>query len=485
MLARIIVFPIPHPPMPDVALWSLIAGTLFMLMALAGSSLKHLPLSTAIFYLPVGMLIGPTVLGLSHFDPIKDAALIEHLTEMVVTISLFTVGLKLNVPLRDPAWRLPLRLAVGSMVLTVGAIALIGWAWLGLPLGAAVLLGAILAPTDPVLASDVQVSDAEDRDRLRVALTGEGGMNDGTAFPFVMLGLGLLGLHPLGSWAWRWWVIDVAWAVIAGLAIGATLGTLVGRMVLWLRRHYQQAVGYDDFLALGLVALSYGAALSTTGYGFLAVFAAGLALRRVERNDWRASKHRRAAGQRVSAPVPPTGELIEQALRAPEPPIDPNHIATHPDYAPAFMTHAILGSNEQIERIGEVTAVVLVGAMLWAVDWSLIQWWFVPAVFVLVRPIAVAIGLIGSRTPPLQRRLIGWFGVRGIGSLYYLAYAITHGLDGAVAKTLAAIVLSAVVASIIVHGVSVTPLMHLYARRIEARRARRAERERARAQSNS
>ena len=274
----------------EVAAWALIVGGLLVLMALSGSTLKHLPLSTAMLYLPAGLAISPLWLGLARFDPIADAKLLEHLTEFVVVVSLFSVGLKLSVELDDRRWLLPLRLAVGSMVLTVGLIALAGLA-LGLPLGAAVLLGAILAPTDPVLASDVQVSDPEDRSRLRVALTGEGGLNDGTAFPFVMLGLGLLGLHPLGEWGVRWFVVDVVWAVCGGLAIGGTLGTLMGRLVLHLRMRHAQAVGYDDFLALGLIALSYGAALLVSTYGFLAVFAAGVALRRVERRETHASRH--------------------------------------------------------------------------------------------------------------------------------------------------------------------------------------------------
>jgi sodium/hydrogen antiporter len=441
----------------EVAAWALIVGALLVLMALSGSSLKHLPLSTAMLYLPVGLAISPLWLGLGRFDPIVDAKLLEHLTEFVVVVSLFSVGLKLSVELDDRRWLLPLRLAVGSMVLTVGLIALAGIA-LGLPLGAAVLLGAILAPTDPVLASDVQVADPEDRSRLRVALTGEGGLNDGTAFPFVMLGLGLLGLHPLGEWGVRWFLVDVVWAVCGGLAIGGALGTLMGLLVLHLRMRHAQAVGYDDFLALGLIALSYGAALLVSTYGFLAVFAAGVALRRVERRETRASRHAR------DVPTPGSETLVEQALSAPQPPVDADHVATHPAHAPAFMAHAMLGSTERIERIGEVAAVVLLGAMLWAVDWSLVAWWFVPLLFFVIRPLAVAIGLVGSRIARTQRRLIAWFGVRGIGSLYYLGYAINHGLDPAMANTLVALTLTAIVASIVAHGISVTPLMERYER---------------------
>ena len=349
----------------EAATWALIVGGLLVLMALSGSTLKHLPVSTAMLYLLVGLAIGPLCVGLVRIDPIADARLLEHLTEFVVVVWLFSVGLKLSVEPGHRRWLLPLRLAVGSMVLTVGLITLAGLA-LGLPLGAAVLLGAILAPTDPVLASDVQVSDPEDRSRLRFALTGEGGLNDGTAFPFVMLGLGLLGLHPLGDWGARWFLVDVVWAVFGGLAIGAALGTLMGRLVLYLRTRHAQAVGYDDFLALGLIGLSYGAALLVSTYGFLAVFAAGVALRRVERVETHAGRHA------LDAAGPGAGALVAEALSAPHPTVQAHDVATHPAHAPAFLAHAMLGSTERVERIGEVAAVVVLGAMLWAVDGSLV-----------------------------------------------------------------------------------------------------------------
>ncbi len=496
----------------DAAAWALIVGSLMVLMALGGSALRHLPLSTAMLYLPVGIAIGPAWLALAAYDPIADAAVIEHLTEVVVVVSLFTVGLKLSVALDDRRWLLPIRLAVVSMLVTVGLIALVAMA-IGLPVGAAVLLGAILAPTDPVLASDVQVSNPDDRDRLRIALTGEGGLNDGTAFPLVMLGLGLLGLHGIGEHGLRWFGIDVVWAVTAGLAVGALLGTLVGRLVLHLRRRHKTAVGYDDFLALGLIGLAYGTALAVHSYGFLAVFAAGVALRRVERQETLAGQpangvasaagaeaarlqrdpeadEERTAEARAGQPAargeggpagngeatgepPTTPTVVGQALQVPQAPVAPENVATDPAFAPAFMAHAMLGSNEQIERIGEVASVVLLGSMLWTIDWARVPWWFVPVVFLLVRPVSVAIGLAGTGTPALQRRMTGWFGIRGIGSMYYLSYAITHGVEADLARTLAALTLVTVVASIVVHGVSVTPLMSRYERLRAAARARR------------
>lgn len=246
--------------------------------------LKRLPLTTSLLYLVVGILLGPFFLGLIQFDPVQEPALLEKVTEVAVVISLFTTGLKLRLPLSDKGWRLPLRLALVSMTITVGLVALIGVVGLNLPLGAAVLLGAIVAPTDPVLASDVQSEHPWDVDSLRFGLTGEAGLNDGTAFPFVMLGLGLLGLHEIGEFGWRWLALDVLWASAGGLGVGGVLGTLVGRLVLYLRGEHKEAVGTDDFLALGLIAFSYGSALLIGAYGFLAVFAAGIALRRIERD---------------------------------------------------------------------------------------------------------------------------------------------------------------------------------------------------------
>ena len=144
-------------------LWFLIIGALFMLMALTGTTLQRLPLTTAIIYLVVGFVLGASVLGVLPVDPIADAALLERVTEIAVLISLFTAGLKLRTPLHEGRWILPLRLAFGAMTLTVGMIALAGVFLLHLPWGAALLLGAILAPTDPVLASDVQVANPGDQ----------------------------------------------------------------------------------------------------------------------------------------------------------------------------------------------------------------------------------------------------------------------------------------------------------------------------------
>lgn len=427
--------------------WFVIVGLLLVVMALAASVLKRLPLTTSLLYLAVGMALGPAGAGLITLDPIEAAPLLERLTEVAVIISLFAAGLKLRTPLRDGRWRLPVRLATTSMLVTVVLVAFVGALFLNLPLGAAILLGAILAPTDPVLASDVQVKNPRDHDRLRFALTGEAGLNDGSAFPFVMLGLGLMGLHELGRGGWRWFLVDGLWAVAVGLGVGWLLGTLVGRLILYLRREHKESVGLDDFLALGLIALSYGVALLLYGYGFLAVFAAGLALRRIER-------------QAAEGGPPPTVQALAAEGKEEE-------IATDPQQAPAYMAQAVLGFSEHLERIGEVGVVLLVGGLLTAryLTWDAL--WFVPLLFLVIRPFSVAVGLLGSRTSKTQRGLSAWFGIRGLGSIYYLMYALAHGMVEPEATRLTSLVLTTVAVSIVVHGISVTPLMNFYQQRVE------------------
>ncbi len=455
----------------EIATWAAVAGLLLIVMALGDSLLARLPLSTSMLYLAVGVAASPLWLDWTHIALESHTKVLERIAEVVVLLSLFGSGLKMSLGLSDGRWLLPLRLASLSMLVTVALVAAVGMSWLGLSLGAAILLGGILAPTDPVLASDVQLAEPGDRDRLRFALTGEAGLNDGTAFPVVLLGLGLLGLHDLGGSLWRWFALDVLWGVGAGIGIGAALGTLVGWLVLYLRRTHKEAVGGDNFLALGLIGVAYGAASLAAGYGFLAVFAAGVALRRLEQH----ASGGGATGGVGSAPKKAAARRKRSAEIAAVAHADPDlshaeQAATDPKHAPAFMAHAVSSFNDQIERIAEVAAVVAVGMLLWAVEWRHASWPFVAVLLLVIRPIAVAIGLIGTPTSTSQRVLIGWFGIRGIGSLYYLAYATSHGLPSGTTTTMVALVLSAVVVSIVVHGISVTPLMRLYERRKLRRR---------------
>ncbi len=441
----------------NFALWSVLVGLLLILMALSGTVLARLPLSSAMLYLVAGLAVSPLGLDMLAPNPRLHTLLLERLAEVVVLVSLFTAGLKLSPGLSDRRWLLPLRLALTSMVMTVAAVAGVAYAVLGWPVGACVLLGAILAPTDPVLASDVQVQRPGDRDRLRFALTGEGGLNDGTAFPFVMLGLGLMGLHEIGAFGWRWLMVDAIWSSVLGPVVGALLGLAIGRLVLYLRREHKEAVGLDDFLAMGLVALSYGVAQLLHANGFLAVFAAGMALRRLEQSQ---------------TPGPASQKTVEKAKAQPDQSIA-DAVAVHPQHAPAFMAQAVLGLNEQIERIGEVAVVITIGAMLWSVKWHQGAWWLVPLLLLVIRPGAVALGLLRSSSSGGQRWLIGWFGIRGVGSLYYLMYAINHGVPSQLADPLIALTLSVVVTSIVVHGLSVTPMMAAYEKTVRKTLRRR------------
>ncbi len=424
------------------AVWFLITGALLIGFALAGTVLKRLPLTPSMFYLAAGAWLGPWGVGLLHVDALDDTAMLERLTEVAVIISLFTAGLKLRLPWSDRRWRVALLLSAVAMLLTIAGVAAFAFA-AGMALPVALLLGAILAPTDPVLASDVQVSHAHDAEPVRFSLTGEAGLNDGTAFPFVMLGLGLMGAHDLGAFGWRWWTIDLVWAIVAGLGVGFACGACVARLVIYLRRVHKEAVGLDEFLALGLIALSYGIALVAGGYGFLAVFTAGLSLRRIERES---------AGVAPSKPVRQAGLSEEEQ-------------ATNHATAPAYMASAVLGFNEQLERLGELAVVVVVGAMLARIESVGPGVGLALVLFVVIRPLSTSLTLLLTRLTRTQRLFIAWFGVRGVGSIYYLAFALSHGVDGPLARQLVDLTMVVVAMSIVLHGVSVTPLMRMYSAR--------------------
>lgn len=428
--------------------WYLLAGLLFLVMGVGSTALKRLPITTSIVYLLVGLALGPTFLDVLRLDVITHSRLLEHLSEAAVLISLFTAGLKLRTPLSNKRWLLPLRLAGPSMVVTVGLVTLVSVFVLDLPVGAGVLLGAVLAPTDPVLASDVQLSDPNDRDRLRFTLTGEAAMNDGAAFPFVMLGLGLLGLHEMGDYALRWVFVDLLWATTGGLLIGWTAGTLVGRFVLYLRKKHKESTGLDDFLCLGLIAVAYGLGLWAHTYGFLAVFAAGLAIRQIEAKS--------STNPTTETPDAPPQNHTDSAP-APDP-------STAPSKASARMAGGVLEFNEQLERIAEVLLVIVLGLLLASMQVTRTELLFAALMLFVFRPVSVAIGLAGSGASRVERRMCAWFGIRGVGSVFYLMYAMNHGLSEELGRSLAALTVTTAAASIVLHGVSVTPLMTQYRR---------------------
>ncbi len=425
-----------------VAYWFLLIGLLMLIKGLSTTSLKKLPFTSAIVYLVIGFLLGPSVLGFFYFDPIKQSALLEVLTEIAVLISLFCAGVKMPVPINLAKWRPSLRLASLSMVITAALIAAFSYFLLDLPLGAGILLGAILAPTDPVLATDTQSRYPGDKDQLRFTLTSEAGMNDGTAFPFVMLGLGLLGLHELGDFGWQWVLIDVLWATVAAVVIGIAGGVLVGKVVWKLRGQHKEHDVLDDLVALGLIAMVYGLSLLLNAWGFIAVFFAAVALRNTE--------------IRLALTVGVKPEQYETDFADPV-----NSVNKSSPNLPKIVSAEALIFKEHLERLSELMLVLLVGGMLALDYWNWRTLSLAAFIILLARPLSVVIGLIGTKTTWRVRGIIGWFGVRGIGSIYYLMYAIQHGIAESLAQDLIQLTLIAITISILVHGTSVKPLLNL------------------------
>jgi sodium/hydrogen antiporter len=428
--------------------WFLVVGGIFVAMGLASSMFERLPLSTAMFYLAAGFALGPAGAGLLALSLLHDTGLLRILTQVALMVSLFAIGLRLRVPLLDAMWNLPLRLGFLAMIVTVPLLTFIGVGALHLAWGPALLLAAILAPTDPVLAHDVQVRHSSDVDRVRFALSGEGGLNDGVALPFVLAGLALCpNARPDAQHVFSAGFIGMsAWGIAGAIAVGALLSWMTTHAVAWLRTRHAQALGLEGFFALGLIELSYGAAQLLHTFGFLAVFAAGVTMRRIEH---------RASGER-SAPA---------AIGT----VDPGDIeatAAHPEKAHAYMAESVLGFTIELERIAEMATMMIIGNVLATESVPLLTWSsaaLIVALFVLVRPLAVEASLVGSQASPAQRRLMSWFGIRGVGSFYYLAYALEYGPRADVLP-LVPLVLAVVSASVVVHGISATPLMNWYQR---------------------
>jgi sodium/hydrogen antiporter len=397
-------------------------GLLLLLVTLGSGWIDRLSFSYAIIYLAVGILLGPYGIHLIELRP--QAEVLERLTEFAVLISLFGCGLKMNRPLQPWAWNSTARLIGFLMPICIFSLAAVGHLFLGLPWSSAILLGAILAPTDPVLASEIQLLDIKDRDELRFGLTSEGGLNDALAFPFVYFGLYWIKDAQWQNWFRQWVLVDVLWAIAAGVG----MGLLVAQGIAWIHRRSQQVKSADalmeDFVALSMVLITYALTELVNGYGFLAVFIAGMVVQR-------------------------------------------NH-ATPETY------HSQREFAEQIEKLMEVGIVLLLGSLLriepmirFAGPILLVA---VLLIFI-IRPIGAWISTLGSPLNPARRLLYGWFGIRGLGSLYYLSYAFGKGLSGDLGEEIAWIVYFTVVISIILHGISATPLLTWYEKKLPRKKA--------------
>ena len=443
--------------------WVAMLGAVLLLLALTSSYLRWIPVTTSVVCMGLGVGLGPGGLGLLQLDLPQASGWMEHLTEVAVLFSLFVSGLKLRLPLSSRSWRVAFFLAGPVMLACIAGVSLVLHYGLHLGWGVSVLIGAILAPTDPVLATLVQVNDAQDYDRVRFSLSGEAGLNDGIAFPFVILGLLLVQGAEGSQWLTDWLLQDVLWAVPAGLLSGYWMGRGLGHLSLYLRtQHADSTLSPNDYLALALIAMAYVVADLIHGYGFLAVFAAGLGLRQAEVHT---SPTPQAPAEHLVQPVVGHQHVApEHAVKGDIAALEDTQVAA------GIMLGDMLSFGGLVERAMAVFLVTLLGVVLiehW--DWRALV--VGAALFVIIRPLSTLLipghGLLDLR----QRGLLGWFGIRGIGSLYYLFYALNHDMLPSVATSSTNLTLSVVALSIVVHGLSVQPLLARY----EAGRKRRGQ----------
>ncbi|AUI51389.1 cation:proton antiporter [Arthrobacter crystallopoietes] len=409
------------------------AGLAVFAAAILPKLLRNMPLSMPMVFLGAGILAFTLLRNLPDPDPVKYAEFTTHLTEICVIISLMGAGLALDRPFRWREWSTTWRMLGIVMPLCILVVTLLGLWVLGLGLAGAILIAAALAPTDPVLASEVQVGEPADaetdayEDEVRFGLTSEAGLNDGLAFPFVYLAIvmSLVGTAP-EAWFPQWFAVDVLWRIGVGVLLGFGTGKLLSRIFFAARyKSLRLSEHSEGFVALAATFLAYGVAEMVEGYGFIAVFVCAVTIRSAEH--------------------------------------------TH-GY------HKVLHSYvEQLERLMTVVILVLLGGaiargLLAGIGWTEVL--VALAFLILVRPLAGWLGLLGSRPGPRERLAIAYFGIRGIGSLYYLGYALSHGEFDAEARELWAVVGLVVAMSIVLHGATTAPLMN----RLDALRKKEAVR---------
>ncbi|AWB93993.1 cation transporter [Aeromicrobium chenweiae] len=426
----------------------LLIGLALLLAVVLPYALRSVALSAPVVLLAVGVVAGLLPLpDAVRLTPVDDRAVLEHLTEFTVIVSLMGVGLALDRPLNFRSWAsfkrwgTTWRLLALAMPLSIAAAAWLGWWVLGLAPASAILLGAALAPTDPVLASDVQVegptTDAEDedeideRDEVRFALTSEAGLNDALAFPFVHLAILLVGAGSVLDRGVEWVLWDLVGMIVVGVAVGVAVGWVLAKAAFRSNRPaIRMAETGEPLLAIAAILLAYGAAEVLHGYGFLAVFVCAMTLRSMERSaDYHALMH----------------EVVERLER--------------------LLTLVVL----------LVLGVALSNGLLDSLSWRAAG---VGLLLVLVvRPVTAWVALRVGRRPrdrvgdyhlgPREQLATAFFGIRGIGSIFYLAYATGHGKfsDANVLWSTTAFVIAV---SVVLHGVTATPVMRWLDRHREA-----------------
>jgi NhaP-type Na+/H+ or K+/H+ antiporter len=407
-------------------------GIATLVAALLPRLVGKLPISMPMVFVGAGILVFALIPDLPDPSPTEHSDVAVHLTELCVLVSLMGAGLAINRRFSWRAWSTTWRLLAITMPLSIAAVALLGWWGLGLGAASALLLAAALAPTDPVLASEVQVSEpltgdeSGDDDEARFAITSEAGLNDGLAFPFTYaaIAISMVGLAPSG-WLGEWLLLDVGWRLAVGVLAGLGAGWLLRRLFF---SSFSQRLGFTDradgFVAIAATFLAYGVAEMAEGYGFIAVFVCACTIRLGER---------------------------------------------------AHGLHSVLHTFiEQIERLLTVVVLLLLGG---AVARGILEALTPPdivlaaLVLLVIRPVAGWLALTPGKTGYRERGVIAFFGVRGVGSLFYIAYALQEG-DFPGGERLWAIVTAVILGSILIHGVAATPTMAY----LDRRRRQRADR---------
>ena len=390
------------------------AGLLIALVAWLPLALKKLPLSLPIVCIGLGALLfqfAPIPLVPS---PMRYPGFVERFTEFVVIIALMGAGLKLDRIFSWRRWNITWRLLAPTMLLTIAAITALGVYVLNLPLPLALLLGGALAPTDPVLAADVQVGPPKtgEEDEVRFGLTSEAGLNDGFAFPFVHLAIALAAAATTGKpWATEWLLHNVLWETIAAVAIGYLVGRIFGWVTFHIPAESKLAQTGDGVIAIAATLITYGVCELAHCYGFLGVFVAALAIRHSHRShDFQRDMH---------------------------------------DF------------TEQVERIAMMAGLLLFGGALVSGLLGSLGWTEVLVallILLVVRPVTGLIGLIGFKADTSEKLTLAFFGIRGVGSFYYLAYGLNH-MPGSGGERLWSVMGLVVLLSILLHGLTVTPVM--------------------------
>lgn len=403
-------------------LFLLICGIAFLFGALFPIMFKRLPISLPMLQVSFGMIMGYWWTTLSFLNPLDNGFIIEKLTEIVVLVSLVGAGIKIDTALTWQLWRPTVRLLLITMPIGIFAMAFLGYYAFGLSMGAAILLGAVLAPTDPVLASSIQVGppNTGGEDAPRFTLTSEAGLNDGLAFPFVYLAIKIAeayseGQHFNGEMLWSWFTHDVLWKIGAGLVVGVVVGKAVAKLI-FSKRTRGTAIS-QGYVVIALTLLAYGLAEFVHSYGFIAVFVAAFAFRRSEcEHEYHHKLHdfaEQSEGLLMSLVLVTFGMFIGQGLQS---------------------------GVELTWRVYAVSFTFLL----------------------LIRPIGGFIALSGLNMQRTEKYAISALGIRGIGTLYYLSYALNQGFfrdeDAIKLWVVCSIV---ILISIFIHGLSAPKLLQM------------------------